>query len=228
MERVVEPEILDALAADDPKAIRVRHDLRRVNLWMGNAGILTRAYEKHLPERSNLRLAELGTGDGTLLLRVLKRLQRRAGEVWLVDRQNIVSDHTRENYLRAGYRAHPSHGDVFEWLERAPECDCISANLFLHHFQPDQLAELFRKIALRTKLFIVCEPRRLIYARAARRSLWLIGCSDVTRHDAEVSIRAGFDHDELSRLWPKSKEWEIQENRAGLFSHLFVAKRVGV
>ena len=113
MERVIEPEILDALSADDPKAVRVRHDLRRVNLWMGNAGILTRAFEAHVPERTNLRLAELGTGDGTLLLRVLKRLKRRAGEVWLVDRQNIVSDKTRENYLEAGYRPHPAQCESF-------------------------------------------------------------------------------------------------------------------
>jgi hypothetical protein len=36
----------------------------------------------------------------------------------------------------------------------------------------------------------------------ARKLLWLIGCNAVTRHDAAVSMRAGFIRQELSALWP--------------------------
>jgi hypothetical protein len=55
--------------------------------------------------------------------------------------------------------------------------------------------------------------------------LWAIGCNSVTRHDALVSVRAGFSGDELSALWPDKKNWQLTERRAGPFSHLFIAQR---
>jgi hypothetical protein len=52
----------------------------------------------------------------------------------------------------------------------------------------------------------------------------LIGCNAVTRHDAAASVRAGFAGRELSALWPARPGWRLREGRAGLFSHLFVAR----
>jgi hypothetical protein len=42
-------------------------------------------------------------------------------------------------------------------------------------------------------------------------------------HDAEISVRAGFRDSELSALWPSDARWQLNEQRAGLFSHRFVA-----
>jgi hypothetical protein len=55
--------------------------------------------------------------------------------------------------------------------------------------------------------------------------LWVVGCNDVTRHDAVVSVRAGFAGKELSPLWPEAPDWELAEHAAGSFSHLFIARR---
>ena len=54
----------------------------------------------------------------------------------------------------------------------------------------------------------------------------MIGCNAVTRHDAAVSVRAGFLGNELSALWPDQKNWQLTERRTGLFSHLFVAQKI--
>src|SRR5690606_611777 len=43
--RVVLPEILDSLPPDDPRAIRSRGDLRRINRLMGSLGWLLRALD---------------------------------------------------------------------------------------------------------------------------------------------------------------------------------------
>ena len=76
--RVVEPELLDDLPPSDPRAIGSRADLRRLNSIMGHDDILSRAFHHHLDEalsRSRpLRLVELGAGDGTLLLRLARRV----------------------------------------------------------------------------------------------------------------------------------------------------------
>ncbi|HMJ90456.1 MAG TPA: hypothetical protein VK530_11595, partial [Candidatus Acidoferrum sp.] len=80
-------------------------------------------------------------------------------------------------------------------------------------------------VAARTNLFVACEPRRSALALAASRSVALVGCGPVTRHDAVVSVRAGFRSSELSALWPETGTWRLIERRAGLFSHLFVARK---
>jgi hypothetical protein len=117
---------------------------------------------------------------------------------------------------------------VFTWLEQsAPVVDVMFANLFLHHFPNQSLSALLRLTAVRTNLFIACEPRRSPFALTASRLLWLVGCNAITRHDAPVSVRAGFVGHELSALWPADNKWEVREQPAGLWGHCFMAKRHG-
>ena len=40
MNRIVQPELLDELPPDDPRAMRSRRDLRRINAWMRNHAIM--------------------------------------------------------------------------------------------------------------------------------------------------------------------------------------------
>jgi hypothetical protein len=63
-------------------------------------------------------------------------------------------------------------------------------------------------------------------ARAGVAMLWVIACNEVTRHDARLSVQAGFRGREISERWPRSPNWTVDERPAGLFSHLFVARRV--
>ncbi len=175
-----------------------------------------------------LRMVELGAGDGTLLLRLARRWAARGvkAEATLLDRQNLVSAETRRAFAALHWSVECVASDVFTWLEQSsPVADVMLANLFLHHFSDEQLATLFRLAAARTNLFLACEPRRAPLALAAARSLGLIGCHAVTRHDAVVSVRAGFAGHELTALWPAATEWTLRENSTGLFSHGFIARR---
>ena len=43
MKRIVQPELLDSLPPGDPRAMRSRRDLRRVNAWMRNHAIMAGA-----------------------------------------------------------------------------------------------------------------------------------------------------------------------------------------
>ena len=232
--RVVEPELLDDLPPADPRAVGSRADLRRLNSIMGHDDILSRAFHHHFDEafsRSRpLRLVELGAGDGTLLLRLAGRVSPSglAARVTLLDRQNIVSPETRRAFAALNWSVESVANDVFAWLEQPfPAVDIMFANLFLHHFPDDSLRALLRLAAARTNLFIACEPRRSPLALAATRWLRLLGCNAVTRHDAPVSVRAGFAGRELSALWPWDNQWQLSEQSTGWFSHCFIAKRHG-
>ena len=232
MRRVVEPEILDDLPPADPRAVGSRGDLRRLNFSMGHEGILTRALRRHCETAAfrarPLRLVELGAGDGTLLLRLAQRWAALGvtAEVTLLDRQDVVAVATRRAFAALQWSVESVATDVFAWLEQtSPHADVMLANLFLHHFPDPSLAELLRLAAARTNLFLACEPRRSPLALVGSHLLGLLGCNRVTRHDAVVSVRAGFAGRELSARWPANVAWETSERAAGLFSHCFVAQR---
>lgn len=228
--RRVEPEWLDVLAPSDPRAVRSRRDLRRVNALMGNAAIVARELQKNFPDGSPRRIAEIGAGDGTFILRLAQNISKPPQDVSVVllDRHDIVGPQTLERFSSLRWQAEPVAADVFDWLARPAggSFDAIVANLFLHHFKPARLTALLSLVAERTRIFIACEPRRSGFALAGARLLWAIGCNDVSRHDAAVSVRAGFDGCELSALWPQKSGWRLRECAQGLFSHSFVACRV--
>ena len=224
MQRVIQPEILDELPVDDARAIQSRRDLQKVNAFMGHAGMVTRAL-RGAPAPPRL-LVELGAGDGTFLLKVAKRVRHRTRiRAVLVDRRPSLSDATREEFAALGWDVDTCPSDVFEWLCRphAETADVTLANLFLHHFRDGELATLLTLAAQQTRRFIACEPRRSRTGLAGASLLRLIGCNDVTIHDAQISVRAGFLDRELSRLWPAEAGWHLSERRRGLFTHAFVA-----
>lgn len=224
--RLVEPEWLDTLPADDARAIRSRRDLARVNALMANAGIVARELRAGLAPRA-ARIAEIGSGDGAFALRVARRLREHAGSITLLDRASAPGASCLAAFRFAGWTPEPVAADVFDWLRdpATPRYDAIFANLFLHHFERPQLALLLRLAAARTRLFVACEPRRSRTALAGSRLLGLVGCNDVTRHDAVVSVRAGFSGEEISELWSAPGEWHLEEGRRSIFSHGFSAER---
>jgi len=234
--RVLEPETLDHLAADDPVARRSRRDLRRVNRVMGARAILVRALGRVAPERRStpLRVLEIGCGDGMLMLGVARFGPRalRDVDLTLLDRQPLVEAETIAAYADAGWRAEILTTDVLAWAGEAhgaARWDVVVCNLFLHHFEGDALARLLGACARRADALAACEPRRSRFALAASHLVAFIGANAVTRNDAVLSVRAGFVDRELSRAWPGAPDaWRLDEYDDGLFTHCFCAARTGM
>jgi hypothetical protein len=231
--RRLEPELLDQLPADDPRAMRSRRDLTRINGFMANARAMATALRAGaaVAGRQPRTIVDLGSGDGQAMLRVARHLAPRWRDVTVIlqDRQNIVSVATREAFAALGWHAETVSADVFDFLDRAASTpiDAVTANLFLHHFTDEQLTRLLSSAAKLAWLFVACEPRRAKFVVELSRLLWLAGCNDVSVHDAVTSARAGFAGRELSALWPVAGAggWQLQERPAALFTHLFAARR---
>jgi hypothetical protein len=228
MKRIVEPEWLDALPPNDPRAVASRRDLRRLNRIMGHAGTLCRLLHSGAGRPMPKRIVELGSGDGTLMLELARHLSPawKQVEVVLLDGKDAVVDETRRAIESLGWKIEIVAADVFDFLKKPANqiADIMLANLFLHHFSEEQLKMLFRLAAERTKLFAACEPRRAAVPLAFSRLVGLIGCNDVTRRDATLSVRAGFAGSELSALWPVAARWQLRERGAQFFTHTFLAE----
>ncbi len=238
--RTVAAETLDNLAADDPVALRSRRDLRRVHRAMGTRAMLVRALRDMATTGHHgapLRVLELGAGDGSLMLGVARDLAPAWPRVHLtlLDRHDLVERATIDGYAALGWTAEPAVADVFAWAvpptdwrllgDPASHWDVIVANLFIHHFEPMQIATLLGAIAARTDHFFACEPRRHWLALAGSHLIGALGANAVTREDAVLSVHAGFRAEELSALWPvRRAQWHLREYSAGLFSHCFRAE----
>jgi len=228
--RTVQPELLDSLPPDDPRAVRSRRDLRRINNWMLQTRIMAGALAKYCRQTPR-HVLDLGTGDGTFMLQVARRLASRwqGVTVTLLDRQNIVSAETQQCFRAIGWLVKTVAADAFDFLQRDNPAivDVITTNLFLHHFPQIELARLLALTAQRTDVLVACEPRRAPLALAASHLVWAIGCNGVSRHDAVVSVRAGFNDGEISASWPEPGDWELHEGPKMLFTHCFVVRRTG-
>lgn len=219
--RALTPELLDILPAHDPRAIRSRRDLVLVNRIMRQPAIMARALRAFPAPRT---LADLGGGDGRFLLAVARRLAKSWPnvDVLICDRQDIVNPETRAAFRALGWRCENRTGDVFQTL---PQADIITTNLFLHHFDDAALTRLLTQVAAHTGQFAACEPRRGRFALAGSHLVGLLGCNDVTRHDAVVSVEAGFRDRELSKHWPQNGRWSLDEGSAFPFTHVLRARR---
>jgi hypothetical protein len=175
-------------------------------------------------------ILEIGAGDGSFMLKVARRLARRAQRsvrLTLLDMEPVVDKGTLAEFSELGWEAVVVRRDLRDWTKdlEPKQVDLITANLFLHHFEDAELKDFFSGFSRISNAFVGCEPRRWRPSMIGTRLLWCIGCNHVTRHDAVVSVRAGFREREVSALWPRDSGFALCEGPVGLASHLFVASR---
>jgi hypothetical protein len=226
IERIVLPERLDVMSADDPVARRSRGDLRRVHRALRTLTILRRAVGKLRLAGPPRSILELGAGDGSLMLRFARSMhtQWRNVEVTFLDRHDLIDRPTRRQFGFLGWDVRVLSTDVLDWARASssPWYDLCVATLFLHHFQSAALEEVLRSVAARCRAFVACEPRRNGFSWSGSHLLGLLGANEVTREDGVTSVRAGFAGEELSVLWPRSEEWQVREYFAWPFTHCLV------
>jgi|SRR4051812_13358474 hypothetical protein len=227
-QRRVQPELLDALPSEDAEARRSRADLRRLNRIMGTLPIVLNGLDDVARQAPPRHILELGAGDGRLMLDIARHRAPHWPDVavTLLDRQNTIETESLQGLHALGWRPGVIHADALDWLtqQQGVSWDVIVANLFIHHFAPAEVSRLFKHIAVRTRAFLCCEPRRSLFALASSHLVGLLMMGRVTRADAVLSVRAGFRGNELSACWAE-KDWTLREYSAGLYSHCLLALR---
>lgn len=198
-ERVVIPELLDHLPADDSEARRSRRDLRRINVLMGNERWVYRTVSR-FPAEANRGIVEIGAGDGILCSKLATLFPQAA--VTAYDLAPVPVD------LAARIVWH--RGDLFT-MPAPASGGVLVANLFLHHFEGDALTALGRWLE-NFEVLVFNEPDRAALPHVLGGLLhpWI---NRVTRHDMHVSIRAGFAAGDVPRFLSLAPgRWRTQES----------------
>lgn len=185
MDRLIQPEILDTLAPNDPAALHNRRDLRIINRMMGNPGWFARSLAATL--RPGDRILEIGAGTGELSRSLAK-------QGWPMDGLDLWP---RPSDWPAGCAWHQADLRTFGGYGAY---SVILASFILHQFTDPELAGLGAKLQ-GIRALIACEPLRLQRNQRAWVLLApVLGANFVSRHDAHVSIAAGFRGQELARV----------------------------
>ncbi len=174
-----------------------------------------------------IRIAELGSGDGSLACRLLKQWGpvEEGSQVIFVDQAPCLEKDHAQQLTELGWQIENQVMDVFQWAEKAPpDIDLCFASLFIHHFSFQQIGQLFQKLSRHTKAFLCLEPRRDWKGLIGAKALCCLRCHPITLNDALISVQAGFRHKELSHIADGNfpPNWERVERPVGPFSHLFL------
>ena len=212
MERIVRPELLDELPPDDPAARANRADLRHLNGLAGNH----RWFSRQLARFPLQPALELGAGDGFLGACLYRRFAAREGagsfSILGIDRM------ARPPAWPAAWPWWRGELEHYEAYEARP---AVFANWILHQLEDDALARLGAHWNASAQLLLCSETRRSAVARRlVRLGLALLRMHPVTRHDAIVSLEAGFRGEELPRLLgldPARWQWTVSENILGAY-----------
>lgn len=182
--RIVRPEILDHLPADDPEAARSRRDLRMINFLMGNERWICRTIRR-FPEAVSRGIVELGAGDGVLAGKLADLFPNSPLTACDLAPEPAAL-HKRVRWQQGNLLADgiPLSGGV------------LVANLFLHHFEGDWL-EVFGRLCDGFEVVIFNEPDRAAMPHVLGVLTWPL-VNRVTRHDMHVSINAGFATGEMA------------------------------
>lgn len=178
---------------------------------MGNERWFRRQLQRHRAEGQ--RVLELGSGTGELGLAL-------ASAGFAIDGLDFCPRPTGWPPANGWHR-----GDLRSF-DRYGEYPVVIANLILHHFSADELAALGPGLS-RARLILASEPARLRRSRFLCAALApLVGADPVTRHDARVSIEAGFLRDELPRqLGLSPGDWQWTCSTSPLGAYRMVARR---
>jgi len=211
MDRVLQPELLDTLSPDSDDARRSRRDLRVINWLMGNHRWIIRSLRSSL--RPGECLVEIGAGGGELCRKLAARGIAAAG----LDRWPGPAEPSRLVWHPADLRTFTGYSD----------CQAVVANLILHHLSGAELRELGRKWNPGPRIICACEPARRRLSQRLFSALGpIFGANPVTRHDARVSIAAGFRGHELPDvLGLDNATWTIRCAETSLGAYRMLAIR---
>ncbi len=200
-QRSIEPELLD-LGVPPEEAVASLRDLRLVNRWLGGRSSLRAAVLPLLAPGS--RLLDVGCGSGDLLADLGAHIRHSFLPVGL----DIKSLHL----LQAPHQVRKVVGDARALPFSDRSFDVVAASLFLHHFDPHEVAGALTELARCARRAVVINDLRRAWVpyAFARVVFPLVFRSRVSVDDGLLSIRRGFTRHELETAFRDSGIGSVQ------------------
>lgn len=209
-----EPELMDLPDQDETVLRRDLENIARLNQTFGAKRAVEKIFNQMTEGLERLVMIDLacGYGDhGRNLIR-LGQERRRDVTVIAVDFQFQTLRLAREATL-AGQKMFFVQADARQLPFRPQATDLALCSLALHHFAERDAFTVLREMRRVARRGAACLD--LVRSRFAAFCIWLLTTfimrDPMTRHDARLSIRRAFSHEEMHALareaeWPGLKQ----------------------
>ena len=204
-DRLYEEELLDAGEGTDDDVAGSLIDLRRINRFLGGRKVIMAAIETCLrqtgPER--ISLLDVGTGSADLPMAIAEKCGERGISTFVaavdLSERNLRVARTK---LGIGPDIHLVRANSLSLPFAARSFDFVTASLFLHHFQDDDVVRLLADFARIARKAVIVNDliRNLVPYYFTRIAGPLLAKSFLTRNDGPVSVLRGFTVSEMNEL----------------------------
>ena len=204
-ERLYEEELLDAGEGTDDDVAGSLIDLRRINRFLGGRKVIMRAIETCLertgPEQ--ISLLDVGTGSADLPMAISENCRESGIETFVaavdLSERNLRIARTR---LGVGPEINLVRANSMSLPFAARSFDFVTASLFLHHFQDDDVVKLLADFARIARHAVIVNDliRNLVPYYFTRIAGPFLAKSFLTRNDGPVSVLRGFTVSEMGEL----------------------------
>jgi ubiquinone/menaquinone biosynthesis C-methylase UbiE len=227
--RIYVEELLDAGEGTDEDVARNLSDLRRINRLLGGTKVVLGALSSYLnaSDTEQVSLLDVGTGSADIPTAVARWCESRRIKPLIaaldISDRNLRIARTR---LGIGAQIELVRADSLSLPFAERSFDFVTASLFLHHFQDEDVVRLladFSRVARRA-IIINDLVRNLIPYYFARLTGPVLATSFLTRNDGPVSVLRGFTADEMRSLAERAGLREVEVKRVFPYRLSLVAR----
>lgn len=214
--RSEEPEIMDDLNCHGEIVDQTLRELEVINrllggdhVTMGGIDYLLRADVADDTQRKAIEIADFGCGGGDLAEKIVKWGKRKGYELRVtgIDANPHIIGFARRNNPEISFITQ----DVFQNKTRY---DIITATLFVHHFNDDQLVTLFKSMKEYSRMGVVINDihRHALSYHSIKLLTKLFSKSAMVKFDAPLSVRRAFKKNELIDILARAgiKDYQIR------------------
>lgn len=198
-------EILDDFELQGNDLAHNLRELQLVNSNLGGYSVVKEGVEQIIERKGltqKVRIADIGCGGGDTLRELARWSTKRNFNLMLTGidaNSNAISfaENQSTNYPQIHYQ----QLNIFSEEFKALDCDIIMFNLFVHHFEEDQIISFLKVCREKEAVVLINDLQRSAVAYTLfRLSSKVFNFSKISRHDGLLSIRKAFTRKDLREL----------------------------
>lgn len=198
-----EAELMDDLNCSGEVIDQTLRELEVINKWLGGNHVTIDGIEKLAGKTPKLRIADIGCGGGDMLKLIAKWGRNKKLDLDLIgiDANPNIINFAKKNCAEFDEIRFETI-DIFSEEFKNQEYDIITATLFTHHFESDELMKFYKQWSLQSRLGIVINDlhRHWFAYYSIKWITRLFSKSPMVKNDAPVSVMRSFLKKELIEL----------------------------
>lgn len=203
-------EMMDDLNSSGQVLEQTLRELGVINKRLGGNKVTISGIElllQNIPSHQPITIADIGCGQGDVLVAIAQRLSTRYSKLKLVgiDANPHIIDMARNNtaqYPQIKFECI----DILTEAFRNQKYDIVTCSLFTHHFKDNQLVDMYASLKNQATLGVVINDlhRHWMAYYSIKVLVSIFSKSPMVRHDAPISVLRAFHRRDIVDILAKA------------------------